>query len=104
STVLCATAPGLNASFCGTEHIGVFAGHGKAAGAICDPKDFSGVIEVGPGILGPIQGNVAVDLVEPGCEPIDLMMPNHKELARRQFQEVAPHLIVRVSAEQPATR
>jgi hypothetical protein len=92
----------LNSSFHGTEHIGIFAGHGKGAGAICDPKDFSAVIEIEPGILGPIHGTVAVDLVEPSCEPIDLMMSNHKEVARQEFRDVVPYLVIRVSAEQPA--
>jgi hypothetical protein len=91
----------LNESFRGAEHIGTFAGHGKGAGAICTPKDFSGVIEVGPGILGPRQGNVAVDLIEPGGQPTDLMMSNHKEVARQEFREVVPYLVIRVSAEQP---
>jgi hypothetical protein len=94
----------LNELFRGTEHIGVLAGHGgKGIGAICDRKDFSGVIEVGPGILGPIHSNVAVDLVEPGCQPIDLMMPNHKEVARQEFREAVPYLVIRVSAEHPAS-
>jgi hypothetical protein len=92
----------LNESFRGTEHNGTFAGHGKGAGAICNPKDFSGVIEVGPGILGPRQGNVAVDLIEPGGQPTDLMISNHKEVVRREFREIVPHLVIRISAEQSA--
>jgi hypothetical protein len=43
----------LNETFKGTEHLGMFAGHGKSIGAICNPADFSGVVEVGPGCWGP---------------------------------------------------
>jgi hypothetical protein len=54
----------------GTENLSVFAGYGpKGVGAICDPAAFAGVVEVGPGILGPKDGVVSIDLVEPGCKP-----------------------------------
>jgi hypothetical protein len=88
----------LNASFRGTEHIGIFAGHGgRGIGAVCQPNDFSGVIEIGPGILGPKHGNVTVDLIEPGCQPLDLMMSDHEEVARQEFSDAVPHLVIRVS-------
>jgi hypothetical protein len=43
----------------------MFGGHGpKTVGAVCDPTNFSDVVEVPPGILGPkYNGFVAVDLV-----------------------------------------
>jgi hypothetical protein len=44
-----------------TEHLGIYAGHGKSIGAICNSSDFSGVVEVEPGVLGPRNGWVAVD-------------------------------------------
>jgi hypothetical protein len=62
----------LNEHFRGTEHLGIFAGHGKSIGAICNPADFSGVVEVEPGILGPRTGWIAIDLIEPSCGPMDL--------------------------------
>ena len=53
----------LTGVFHGTEHLGAYAGHGpKGVGAICDPTAFSGIIEVGPGVLGPRYGTVTVDL------------------------------------------
>lgn len=59
-------------------------GHGpKSVGAICDPTAFSGVVEVPPGVLGPHDGTVVVDLVEPGCEPLSLMLTRSFE--RRSF-------------------
>ena len=89
----------LTGSFHGIEHLGVYAGHGpKGVGAICDPNYFSGVIEIGPGILGPVHGNVAVDLVAPGCEPMDLMMSEHKEVARQEFRDAIPLVVIRVFA------
>jgi hypothetical protein len=45
-------------------------GHGtKSIGAVCDPTAFDGLVIVEPGILGPRDGAVGVDLVEPGYEP-----------------------------------
>ena len=59
----------LTEAFRGSEHLGLYSGHGpKSTGAVCDPKAFDGVIIVEPGILGPAQGSVGVDLVEPGYE------------------------------------
>jgi hypothetical protein len=58
----------LTAAFKGSEHLGIYAGHGKGSGAVCDRTVFDGVVIVEPGILGPVHGRVAVDLVEPGYE------------------------------------
>jgi len=92
----------LTGSFRGTEHLGAYAGHGgKGIGAVCDPKDFSGVIEVAPGILGPKHGNVAVDLVAPGGAPMDLMMHDHEEVARQEFRDAIPHVVIRVQRFAP---
>jgi hypothetical protein len=62
----------LTGTFCGAEDLGCYAGHGKGAGAVCDPSLFSGVVEVPPGVLGPRHGAVWVDLVEPEHEPTAL--------------------------------
>jgi hypothetical protein len=58
----------LTAAFKGSEHLGLYGGHGKGSGAVCDPTAFDGVVIVEPGILGPSHGSVGVDLVEPGYE------------------------------------
>jgi hypothetical protein len=56
----------LDGGFSGTEHLGTYAGDGpKTVGAICDEAEFSGVVKVQPGILGPRNGAVAVDLPVP---------------------------------------
>jgi hypothetical protein len=61
----------LTDTFRGTQPLGAFAGYGpKTVGAICDPTHFTGVVEVASGILGPRHGEVIVDLVQLGHEPI----------------------------------
>jgi hypothetical protein len=58
----------LTAAFRESEPMGLFAGHGKSTGAICDPTVFDGVVIVGPGIFGPKHGSVGVDLIAAGYE------------------------------------
>jgi hypothetical protein len=86
----------LTEPFRGTEHLGVYLGHGpKSVGAICDPTAFSGVVRVAPGVLGPRQGRVIVDLVEPGCDP----MPCEDVVQQEVFRdEPTPWVIIRVAA------
>jgi hypothetical protein len=80
----------------GTEHLGAYGGFGpKAVGAICDPADFTGVFEVPPGVLGPRNGILTVDLMEPGSGAEPLMHPA-KEVARHLFNDAVPHVLVRV--------
>jgi hypothetical protein len=56
----------LTGAFKGTVHLGSYAGHApKSEGAICDATDFSGIVEVPPGVLGPRHGAITVDLLEP---------------------------------------
>jgi hypothetical protein len=58
----------LNAAFRESEHLGLYMGHGKSTGAVCDPAAFDGLVIVQPGILGPKHGSVGIDLVAPGYE------------------------------------
>jgi hypothetical protein len=84
----------LTGAFKGCEHMGMFGGHGpKTIGAICNPANFSEVIEVEPGILGPRDGSVAADLVEPGCEPLELFNP---VITTRVFEDSIPWIVIRV--------
>jgi hypothetical protein len=64
--------------------------------AICDPTMFSGVIEVPPGIVGPRDGFVAVDLVEPDCEPLELYNP---VILTREFMEWVRWIVIRVGTQ-----
>ena len=84
----------LTGTFQGSEDLGSHAGHGpKGVGAICDPAAFSGVVRVAPGVLGPRHGEVKLDLVEPGHEP--MKFPG-KVIVEQTFQDTVPWLVVRV--------
>jgi hypothetical protein len=84
----------LTGPFRGLEPIGSFGGHGpKTVGATCDPTDFTAVFEIPSGILGPVHGSVVVDLVEPGCAPLD--WPG-TEIDRRLFADVSPNVLIRI--------
>ncbi len=85
----------LTGAFKGTEHLGAYGGHGpKGGGAICDPAAFSGVVEVAPGVLGPRDGAVIVDLVQPGCEP----MLWQNVVKQEVFRNTVPWLVIRISS------
>jgi hypothetical protein len=84
----------LTGAFRGSEDLGFFGGHGpKGVGAICDPTAFSGVVKVAPGVLGPRHGEVKVDLVEPGHEPMEF--PG-KIVTEQVFRDIFPWLVIRV--------
>jgi hypothetical protein len=87
----------LTSAFRGTEQLGVYAGHGpKAVGAICDPAVFSGVVEVQPGVLGPRDGAVVVDLVEPHVEPMPRPVPSGEVVRQATFKDGLPWVVLRV--------
>jgi hypothetical protein len=51
------------------------------------------VVQLLPGVLGPRDGDVLVDLVEPGCDPIT--WPG--ELAREEiFRDAEPWIVIRI--------
>src|SRR5262249_52514831 len=84
----------LTNAFKGCVPMGLFGGHDpKTIGATCNPANFSDVIEVLPGILGPRDGFVAVDLIEPGCKPLDLFNP---VAHTRVFKDSTPWIVIRV--------
>lgn len=84
----------LTEKFQGTVNLGNFMGHNpKYVGAVCDPAVFSGVVEVAPGVLGPRNGGVVVDLVGPGCEP--LSVPN-KIVRQEVFCDTLPCIVIRI--------
>ena len=85
----------LTGTFRGPEHLGAYMGHGpKSVGAICDPTVFSGVVEVAPGVLGPLQGSVIVDLVAPGCVPLFLLNVVREEV----FEDTVPGVVIRIAS------
>jgi hypothetical protein len=88
----------LTGQFHGAEHLGAYSGYGpKTVGAICDPAAFSGFVEVPPGILGPKDGLIIVDLVEPDQEPISWPF---KEIARQTFKDDVPWIVIRVGTQE----
>ena len=74
-----------------------FFGYGpKSVGAICDPAAFSRVVEVAPGVLGPRDGGVTVDLVEPGCDPAAFPWTN---IARREvISDIPPWVVITIGS------
>jgi hypothetical protein len=84
------------ASMKGTEHLGAYAGFGpKSSGAVCVPIDFTDVFVAPPGILGPRNGMVLVDLLEP-ASAVKLHEHPAEEVARHVFTDSVPHVVVRI--------
>jgi len=87
----------LGGAFRGTEHLGAYFGYTpKEIGAVCDPSAFSGVVEVPLGVLGPRDGAVIVDLVEPGCDPMPL--PWVRLVRQEVFRDTVPWVVITISA------
>ena len=87
----------LTGTFRGSEDLGMYSGHApKGVGAVCDPAAFSGVVEIPPGVLGPRDGVVTVDLVEPGCEPTGF--PGTKIVIREVFRDFVPWVVITVGS------
>jgi hypothetical protein len=87
----------LTGAFRGSEHLGMYGGHvPKGVGAVCDPVAFSGVVEVAPGVLGPVHGMVAVDLVEPGLEPPKF--PGYEIATQEVFRDALPWIVITVAS------
>jgi hypothetical protein len=87
----------LTGTFRGSEPLVAFAGYGpKSIGAICDPTAFSGVVEIPSGILGPRNGQISVDLVEPGVQPSD---NSFITVVRQEvFRDVVPWVVITVGS------
>jgi hypothetical protein len=84
-----------SSAFRGIEFLGEYTGHGpKRVGAICDSADFTDVIRVPSGVLGPRHGVVSVQLLEPGLEPPRAQA--HPLFASRVFRDLVPWLAVSV--------
>jgi hypothetical protein len=84
----------LTGKFQGTEHLGMYKGHGpKGVGAVCDPTTFSGIVEVASGVLGLCNGGVLVDLVEPGREPVPWDLGD--VVQQIVFDDIVPWVVIR---------
>lgn len=80
----------------GSEHLGAYAGFSpKSVGAVCHRDDFAGVFEAPAGVLGPRNGMVTIDLIEPGSGVLPLEHPI-EEVGRRIFTDISPHVLIRI--------
>lgn len=88
------------ATFKGTEHLGMFAGHG-AGMAVCDPVAFTSVLRVPSGTLTGMRGCVLVDLVEPGQSPAahHRDVPGLKIVAEETYRDCSPWVVVAIAAQ-----
>lgn len=81
----------------GNEPLATFAGYApKTVGAICNPKAFSHVIVIPTGILGPVDGQITVDLVEPGCQPAPF--PWTKVSHRKLYYDTTPNVVITIGS------
>ena len=67
----------------------------KDTGAICDPKAFTGIVEVASGTLGPRHGCIGVCLAEPGIGLPDYTWA-YEILTQIVFREVSPHVVISI--------
>jgi hypothetical protein len=82
-------------SFQGTEHLGIFMGHGGALPR-CNRADFTDVITVAPVVLTGFTGAVMVDLVEPGLAPNPLHRELYEVVQERTYKDYSPWVVVAV--------
>jgi hypothetical protein len=88
----------LTGKFRGSVSLGAFYGHSaKGVGAVCDPSAFTSVIRVPDGILGPRDGGIAVDLVEPGVSPPEQAWK--RIVAVSTFTHSVPNIVITVGCD-----
>ena len=86
--------------FRGTEHLGLFGGHGAGA-ANCDPASFTAVLRAPPGILEGLRGSVLIDLVEPGVAPAahHRDLPGRRIVREETYRDCSPWVVVAIAAD-----
>ena len=82
-------------NFKGTEHLGVFMGHGAPLPK-CNVADFTDVITVPAGVLTGYRGGILVDLVEPDVAPNPLHREFHEVSQERTYKDFSPWVVVAV--------
>jgi hypothetical protein len=81
--------------FKGTEHLGVFMGHGPPLPK-CNPSDYTDLIRVPAGVLTGLKGGVMLDLVEPGVAPNPLHRETHEVIQEKTYRDCSPWVVVAV--------
>ena len=91
--------------FKGTEHLGSFMGFGTGAAPICNPANFTSVLELPPGILQSMRGCVLIDLAEPGVapNPIHRQNPGLRITHEETYRDGSPWVVIAVAAQRGPT-
>jgi len=91
--------------FKGTEHLGMFMGFGTGAAPICNPANFTSVLEVPTGILESMHGCVLIDLVDEDTPPNPIHRQNHGLRITHQetYRDGSPWVVIAVAARQEPT-
>lgn len=84
----------LNGVFSGRESLGTYVGFGpKSVGAVAGQAQFSDVIVIKPGVLGPRHGRIDIDLVAPAVHAL----PTGDDIVTsRTMRDFAPWLDITV--------
>jgi len=86
--------------FKGTEHLGSFMGHGAGA-ALYKRQNYTAALIVPEGVLRGLQGQVLVDLVEPGHSPA----PHHREIpgmtihSEQTYKDTSPWMVIAAAVQ-----
>ena len=89
----------ISPAFSGREHIASCYGYGPSSvGAVCEPAQYSEVIRVPRGVLGPRDGCVAVDLLGPGTVVPTELGADQRLVAHHIFNGRVPAISVKVIA------
>jgi hypothetical protein len=91
--------------FKGTEHLGMFMGFGTGAAPICNPANFTSVLEVPPGILESMHGCVLIDLVDADTPPNPIRRQNHGQKITHEetYRDGSPWVVISVAAQRGPT-
>lgn len=88
----------LTGIFRGVVSLGQYHGHSpRRVGAICDPRAFAGIVRIPIGVLGPRDGGVLVDLVEPGLDAS--FTPWKNIVAQTTFADFEPNVVITVGCD-----
>jgi hypothetical protein len=91
--------------FMGTQHLGSFMGFGTGAAPICNPANFTSVLEVPPGILESMHGCVLIDLIDADTppNPIHRQNPGMRITHEETYRDGSPWVVIAVAAQRGPT-